>query len=213
MRKRTLLLALFSITIAGCSTNIPTDYRIPASPTIGLAVGSITYTGALGARQVFLRNAETGQSYRLAVGVSSTLNPFSRPDVDPDIGKVGGLFAIELPPGSYKIDTWRIVQGSMSLSPSTPIEIPFSVVAGESVYLGNFHFEQTARFFLGTGSVDVTLAGNAERDLPALKRRFPVLAAVPVSTAIDDSVKLQKLGGYSQRHMEFATPIFVPVRR
>ena len=205
----TLLASAF---LLACTTNTSKDYRLPDSPTIGLATGSITYSGALGQRAVQFENITTRKKYTVKVGVASTMNPFAKPEIDPDIETIGGLFAIELPTGQYKISSWLVTQGSWFISPTSKIDIPFSVEPGASIYLGNFHFEETSRRFLGSGSAEVTLQSKAPRDMKALAKQFTVLKDIPIKRALSDNVKLERVGGYSEQRLELTLPVFVPVR-
>jgi hypothetical protein len=207
------LVAAAATALVACSTNISPDFKLPASPTSGLIVGSITYTGVIGARQILIQNTTTGKFTRLEVGQAQTLNPFARPDVDVDLNEVGGTFATELATGSYVIGPWYIRQGPGLVSSATPIGIPFVVESGKTIYLGNFHFVQTSRFGLGTGSAEVTLEEKAARDLPVLKKRYPVLETTPLTSTIGPNTKIVGVGGVSSRRFTDLGPIFVPVKR
>jgi hypothetical protein len=205
---------ILSAVLLGCSTNISKDYRIPESSNLGVAVGSITYSGILGARQVLFQNQSTGKEFIASVGTASTMNPFAKPEFDADIGMIGGLFAVELPAGEYKITAWRVVQGSVFNKPNAPINIPFSISANKSVYLGNFNFVETSRQFLYSGSTEVTLANKEDPDVKALKKRFSMLQYTPIAVTLTENLKIERLGGDSQRRIDFTTvPIFMPARR
>lgn len=209
------LCALFAVlfVLVGCSTNVAPDFRMSAASTTGLAIGSITYTGALGLRRIGVRNIATGEMYRFEVGQSQTLNPFAKPDFDADLGQVGGTVAVELPAGRYAISYWSIRQGPNEVSSTSPIDIGFVVEPGKAVYLGNFHFIQTSRSGLGTGSAEVTYQDMGERDIKALRHRYALLETTPLVTTIEPGFKLEKLGGRSAKKTDVVMPIFVPVKR
>jgi hypothetical protein len=201
------LLVSASTALVACSTNISPDFTLPASPTSGLIVGSITYTGALGARQVLIQNTATGKYTQLQVGQTQTLNPFAGPEVDLDLKASGGTFATELATGSYVIGPWYIRQGPGLVSSAAPIGIRFLVEPGKTVYLGNFHFVETSRFGLGTGSAEVTLEEKSARDMPVLMKRYPGLKSAPLSSTIEPNTRIVGVGGASSKSTTYA-PIF-----
>lgn len=122
---------------------------------------------------------------------------------------IGGIFATELPVGNYRIKSWAVTQGSWSLSPQSPFSLNFTVKPGESVYLGNFHFTETSRNLLMSGSNEVTLQNMASRDIPALQKRFPVLAKIPLTASIADGIRIEKLGGRSSQSLDTSILLFM----
>lgn len=198
-----------AIALAGCANNIPDDHRAAATAT-GIAAGSITYTGALGARGLALKNDETGQVTHVRVGTSNTLNPFARPEVDDRLGQVGGTFAVVLAPGRYTVGPWQIRQGPGTLTSMQPVGLPFIVETGKVTYLGSFHFEDTARIGLGTRDAEVTLEDKSARDLPVLEERYKALAAMPKAAALNPGSRYTGLGGSGA--LRFDLPVMVPIR-
>jgi hypothetical protein len=204
---------LAAVAMSACSTNIGAGYKIPASPNVGLAAGSLTYTGMLGERILLIENTKTKEKFAAAVGVASTIIPFQTPSVDSDINDIGGLFALELPAGPYNVSLWIIHQGQMRLRPTEAFTLPFEVKAGSSVYLGNYHIEQTETGFLRTSKAEMTVQSKAARDIPALKKRFPVFQSIPITEALAENTRIEKLGSESRRTIDFILPVFVPLPR
>ena len=198
-----------AIALAGCANNISDDYRASATAT-GIAAGSITYTGALGSRNLALKNDETGKVTHVHVGTSNTLNPFARPEVDERLGQVGGTFAVALPPGRYTVGPWQIRQGPGTVTSIQPVGLPFIVETGKVTYLGSFHFQDTARMGLGTRDAEVSLEDKSARDLPVLEERHKVLASMPKAAALNPGSRFTGLGGGAA--LRFDLPVMVPIR-
>ena len=156
------------------------------------------------------RNTVTGKEYAASVGASQSLIPFAAPEIEDDIGEIGGLFALELPAGTYSVYSWGIKQGEWFLAPMKAFDIPFTIEAGSSVYLGNFHIEQTDKKLFRTGAAKMSLRNNASRDIPALQKRFKVFQTLPISTVIAADANFEELGSGSKGKFEFSGPLFVP---
>jgi hypothetical protein len=192
------LLMTVAAGLTGCaSPTISNDYKLPSDRHVGLAAGSITYSGSRGLYRVYLVNVDTGQRFRFEIGSSSAtpVNLFTSAK-DEDLGVDGRPFATELPAGRYHITGWGAAAGAVRASAGLVVGVPFTVEAGKSIYMGNFHF--TGRLTPFTGVVSAALKDEASRDVPVLKKRFPVLANVPLHGTLKSGTQLPLVGGYGR---------------
>jgi hypothetical protein len=192
------------------STNIPKEYKLPENSNVGLAVGTITYTGSIGAYRILVTNESNTIKYRFEIG-QVQWDPFSEGEFDKDLGMKGKPFATELPAGNYILSHWLIAQGASTTMSKEPISIPFTIEAGKPIYLGNFHFTKTSNFGLGgTKTALVTLEDKANRDLPILNKRYPSINLNPTMRSIAPDSKIENIGGGSSHRIDMST-IYIPV--
>jgi len=212
---RSLVVLLILGTLNGCANpNVPQDYKLSSQQPVGLAVGSITFTGGMSLFRVLLQAKTTQKTYFAEVGQSQTVNVFKAfqpPEVNELLGLPGGLFAIQLPAGQYQLTGWRVSQGMASFTPSRREAIDFQIEAGKATYLGNLHFIETSKAFLATTGIEVTLQDKRARDLPALEKQFPTIASNPVAIALAEGTKYEHFGSAGQRRID--VPLFVPMAR
>ncbi|WP_396266924.1 hypothetical protein [Ideonella sp.] len=212
---RWLVLSLVTVLLSACATpNIQPGHVLDQKSGKGIAAGTITYQGGYGAYRVHIEEKSGRERYQVQHGESQTMNlsyVFKGEPLDADLKQKGSAFAIELPAGTYIIRSWQISQGAGNVWSTKPTGIEFSVAAGQSVYLGSFHFVEKAKVGKLTTAAEVTLSENAGRDIPFLKSKFPVLATNPISQAIAEGTKVESLGGASDGRIQI--PIFVPIVR
>ena len=113
----------------------------------------------------------------------------------------------ELPAGQYVITGWFVSTGSIHEFAELVVGFPFTIEAGKRVYLGNFDFVGRLKPF--GRSMKATLKSEAARDIPVIKKHFPVLATVPVRATIAPDIKLPLIGGYGQ--ISDPPEIYVPM--
>jgi hypothetical protein len=215
MRRRTALLVAAAAIVSGCAApNIDKTYALDAKRGTGVAAGTITYTGPYALYRLVVRSKATQEVYRIEHGEGTTLNiarAFSGERPHKLLHATGSPFAIELPAGEYAIEGWQLHCGAAHIASTAPVDIPFTVEPGKAIYLGNFHFRETAHVVRLITAASLTLQDKAERDLPALAAEFPVLASNPLSQALETGTRIDKVGGDSDGRVEI--PIFVPIRR
>lgn len=146
--------------LAGCaSKSIQRDFSLEAAKTDGIVILSVSHdlSGGRGAKAIFYLN---GGSLAKNGG---TL--FSLPEVFPGIpggsdfeDEYGKVFALSLPAGHHRINSWQIVNGTgLRIFPKeTPGQLVFEVTAGEIKYLGNLH----ANLQTGKNIFGMTIVGN-----------------------------------------------------
>ena len=141
--------ALLAVFVGGCgSPNIQDTHNVQASRTTGVVAGTITYEGAYGA-YVLHMVSQTGQSYRIQHGSGQTLNPmlaFKGESPNAGLGAKGSPFAVELPAGTYSLRGWQVSVGAANITSTSPTGVDFTIEAGQAIYIGNYHFRETARF-------------------------------------------------------------------
>lgn len=85
----------------------------------GVATGSITYDGGYAAYRLHGKSSVTGQEFLLEHGSSQTLNfvlAFKGEEPNHDLGKTGSPFAVEVPAGTYVVESWQVSQGMANSS-------------------------------------------------------------------------------------------------
>ncbi len=200
--------------LAACATpNIGADFKLSEGSRLGVAVGTITYTGGYGSFRLLLESVSTKKTYIVEHGSGQTLNPvlaFKGEDPHPQLRATGSPFAVELPVGAYVLTSWRFSQGAMNLWSTSATNLQFDVPAGKAVYLGNFHFIETSRSMRMSTGIRVTLSDQSERDLPAIRAAFRALEQTELALSIAQATKIENLGGNSSGRLTM--PTFVPVR-
>lgn len=206
----TLLRLLFAVTVSlstlSCA-NVPTDFKFDPSKPKGLVIGSITYESGLGKFYLVATSPSSPRPVEFYFGCA--VWPCVEPSDDPAFSATevpkqrGGGFAVEVPEGTYRIVAWRVARGSIHSRSTTPINIEFAVERGKSSYIGNLHFDADWE--------DVKLRDRAQRDIPLLKGKYPVLNSATTAFTIAPGMEVGKLGGSFQTRV--STPIFIPIVR
>ena len=83
-----------------------------------------------------------------------------------------------------------------------------SVIVSKNAYRVNIFAYSTAFGRADLLGQDPRVAILRPRDIPVLKKRYPVLESTPVSSTIEANTKIVGVGGQSTRHFE---NIYVPV--
>lgn len=215
-RLLSFLMVLAAAVLGGCATpNIARDFDLAKARGSGVASGTITYQGGYAAYRLVLRSLASGETYTVEHGDAQVLNPvlaFKGEAVNARLGVRGSAFAEELPAGRYEIRSWHVSQGMVSIWSTGPIGVEFEIQPGRAVYLGNYHFRQTARMGLAMTDCVVALSDRADRDLPVLAAEFEALGAVPFASALQAGTRVEPLGGASGMRMQMPV-VFVPVGR
>lgn len=210
--KRRLIAVFAVLLLSGCaSTDVAKDYRLGPDSKVGVVTGSVSYSGRFSGYGVFYRQLPSGASGTFETGSSMALLPFpDKGDFDQkDLS--GTVFAAALPPGDYEIYSWSVGSGPATVEPTMPFSIRFKVESGRLVYLGNFHFRQTAGMGLTVTGVNVSYRDSATRDLPIFRTKFPNLASASISSSVATGFEQQNLGGPAAATIQLPLP--VPVRR
>ena len=212
--KLTSLLAVFCL-FAGCATpNIPETFSLGATSGTGVAAGSITYEGGYAAYRLHLVATESRKTYIIEHGSSQTLNlvlAFKGEQPHPTLGMKGSPFAVALPAGNYQLRSWHISQGAANVRSTEPANIEFTVQPGQAIYIGNYHFKETARLARAVTGATVTLSDFAQRDVPALQVAFPMLKSNPLTQSLSPGTTIEAMGGRSEGRVTI--PVFVPITR
>lgn len=218
LSRRGLLAILASAvapSLAGCAApNIDDKHDVRAATKTGVVSGSITYAGPYGAYRLELVSKATGEVFRVEHGAGQPLNPmlaFKGETVHPGLKRLGSPFAVALPVGSYEIRAWQVSCGAANIRSTAPTGVVFEVEAGQALYLGNFHFVETARVVRLITGAKVTMSDQAERDLPVIRSSFPALSEVPITQTLNPAARIENLGGSTATHINI--PVFIPVVR
>jgi len=210
-----LLLGIALSLLHGCSldtvNNLDPNQPVTLSPGTGMIVGSVTSPIVQHYWEVaHFRYRKLGESKSgVLESASPTANflwkknrPIEPGGTGPDQGleqQLGRLFAVELAVGTYEI--YQLDTAGKILIHLQPVR--FDVRSGEILYLGNLH----VRFCIYTPNRRVyrsyvngaipSVHNEAQRDLPLLARKFPVLKGMKILPAIinDDAwQELEKTG-------------------
>ena len=211
MNKLAVTLAL-AFLASGCATkNIDSSYSVGAKPAEGVVAGSISYHGSFSGYSVDYTNVSTGKSGWIQIGQGASLIPIPpRSDFDEEEDTTGKVFAISLPAGNYVASRWNVSSGGVHFGSRTPFSINFKVEPGKMVYLGSFQFTETSHIFGSVTGARLAYKDEVKRDLPMLKKKFPGIADVPISYAVQPGTYLQDVGGSSS--VDITLPTYAPVR-
>lgn len=174
-------MAALVVALAGCaSKGIQSDFSLETAKTEGVVVFSVSHdlSGGRSAKAIFYLN---GGSLAKNGG---TL--FSLPTVFPGIpggsdfeDEYGKLYALSLPTGHHRINSWQIVSGTgLRIFPKEiPDQLTFEVKPGEIKYLGNLH----ANLQSGKNVFGMTIVGNGfpevrdrrTRDIELFEAKYP----------------------------------------
>jgi len=173
---RLLAACTLATLLAGCATTAD-QLRGSVQPPAGtghaiLAMTVQTYSPENASATLYWHSLDTQQRGVLHAGFASgsIFGPAGSP---PAIGK---LQLMALPPGRYQLDyavaRWADAGGSDLVPPSPrsvslPLNLPFSVPAGHSVYLGDIRFNLDNR-------PDFTLLDSRQRDYAHMQRVWKV---------------------------------------
>ncbi|WP_075186116.1 hypothetical protein [Teredinibacter haidensis] len=194
-----VIICYFAIAImAGCSSNnIKSDYRLEGSSPKGVLMGSVTYSGMLSRYSILYSKIDSTQSGSVGAGSGSM---FSIPDSKTSVsgfGAKGSVFALELEPGKYVFNGWSI-SSSFSVSKKESFAVEVLVEAGKAIYLGGFHFDQTKSAGLVVTGANVFYENQYKRDLPALKKAFPLVPDITTTNSVDEKTHISggEVGGF-----------------
>jgi hypothetical protein len=205
------LLALF---VAGCATpNIQDTHNLETSQGSGVVAGTITYEGVYGAYILHLES-QAGEKFRIQHGTGQTLNlmlAFKGEDRNARLDATGSPFAVELPPGTYSLSKWQVSVGAANITSTGPTGVSFTLESGKAIYIGNYHFRETARFGRLPTSAVVTMTEMGRRDLSVIRDAFPALSSVPITQTVTPALHLENLGGSSSSRISM--PVFIPLAK
>lgn len=178
----------FLLLLSACATSgVDEDFVTPTAKE-GLVWGSVTYKGSPATYRVHYRRAD-----RKVEGTFDYQNTRSRDFSSRESS--GAVFAVPLAAGEYELYQWSVGSGPTIVSSAEPFSIRFKVEPGKSVYIGSFHFVQTAK--LAATDATVSYKDAFARDARVLRRKFPQAAAVtPIPTATRRTA-VDALGGSS----------------
>lgn len=161
---RLALAGLLILLICGFSLpfNIRPDYKLDAASGKGLAIFSISADCNL-PMSIQLNSKPSGWLQTIGIDQARAFRPSPLQWRDP----CGRVVMRELPAGSYEFTSFVIVgvSGFTTVTPQTPMMIPFNVTAGKATYLGHLNFDVA----LDKGQYRLKIEDKRERDIPLLK--------------------------------------------
>ncbi|HEY6382939.1 MAG TPA: hypothetical protein VIY07_14175 [Pseudolabrys sp.] len=181
-----------------------------AAGNAGVVTGSITYAGSFSGYSVLYRALTGADAGRIQTGQGALLIPYIPKGDVSLLGTRGELFAVELPAGEYEFYSWSVGSGFADVRPTSPFSVTFIVIPGKVMYVGNFHFRQTASMGLTVTGVQVDYVDRAERDLPLLSKKYPTLAAAGIDVGLERGAAYEQLGG--PHATTITIPVPIPVR-
>ena len=174
---RLLAACAVALLLAGCTTMAERLHGSVQPPAgLGHAVLATTvrtYAPETASATLYWRGLDNNLagSLRTDFALDTIFGPAGSPSVD------GKLQLLALPPGRYQLDSaiahWRNDNGGGDLIINMPrsarfaLNLPFSVQAGHSVYLGDIRFNLDYR-------PDVTLLDSRQRDYAHMQRVWKV---------------------------------------
>ena len=190
-----------SLFAGGCAsvpalTSVPPNYTLPRDGGKGVAVLSTTLTGVTteAIPHLYVRGLttdfhssipmwdgkfiETGQQY-IPAKTGSNLILAQIPSEQP----VGILHVVELPAGTYEIYAFGGSSGTGYVKSTRPFSCPFTVEAGQVIYVGNFNIDHHPYDAMQRSTF--TVSNMQERDLVLLKTRHPQLAQESIYIGIE----------------------------
>jgi hypothetical protein len=204
---KTVISLATTLVLFGCATqSVDSSYVLNSQSGDGVITGSISYAGRFSGYGIFYKNLATGETGRLQIGESQALLPPRKSEFeDPHV--VGMVFAVKLPAGDYEVFRWTVGSGIANVSSIAPFEIKFKVEPGKLAYIGSFQFKQTSSLGLTVTGVNLAYKDAASRDLTIMRKKFPNLAIVPLSSLIAEGTDIEDVGGSSTAR--FTSPTFI----
>jgi len=197
--------------LGGCAvSDIDGDPQAVQPTNRGLLVGSISYEGRYSGYSVHYRGAN-GEEQRIQIGQGGMIPLSTTQSNFTDKRATGRAFAVPLAPGDYEFYQWTVQSGAWRLASTAPFSVRFTVKPGEAVYIGNFAFLQTDGRGLSVTGARLDYRENAARDLPLLRKMFPILAEAQLTMTVPNGTDIVGLGGASQS--TFTIPLPVPYKR
>lgn len=197
------------LVLAACATpSVPSDFKLNADSEKGLLIGSITYQGRYSAYQVLYRSDDGKTVGHVQTGEGVVLIPYFPKGDFGVIGQKGDLFAIELPPGEYTFNSWRISSGNATVTPVNDFDIGFEIRPGSALYMGNFNFRQTHGLGLTVTGAVVTYSDQFDRDMDLFKKKYENLEVENIYKGLEDNFAAEMLGGSDRTRFDMP-PIFI----
>lgn len=148
---------LIALLLSGCAAgNVSSDYSPAKRLGKGALVMSMTYTPDAPTFTLLYRPVGTN-------GVEAFLSN-TVPHPEDWKNPAGRLVVSELPAGNYEI--FRYVGGWYESK--KPFSIPFTVVEGKAVYIGNIHVDEMRT----AGTFRISVTDRSDRDIPFLRARY-----------------------------------------
>lgn len=178
---RTLLALLTPLlaTLVGCAAgNVPTSYRFPDAPTVGIVVASVAHNAEAGpgARAVVHFDTQGNPTQNRLQSVGESISKGGPDSIDVDGGR---LFVLTLPAGRHTLDAWQLRDSTTTWVQPAGALVPlaFEVKPGEVTYLGSVQATLAVRRGpMGLAVVDggqVELRDQRERDIAVVERLYP----------------------------------------
>ena len=176
---RLLWALILSLILSACATSsLPEHYALNPRSGKGLVVGSITYAGKYAGYAVLYHQRLDGPEGLFESGRAQVLLPY-------------------FPAGEYEITSWRVGSGGAKVTPTEPFSIWFRVLPGKAVNRkGSMVTAVTADY-----------RDMQDRDVAALRHKYPQLSSAPVDRGMDVGPDIRKLGGQYQTSIKIAVPI------
>lgn len=169
--------------VGGCSTasqnpGVGDNYSFSQEKDEGLVVISTSYTndnctGLLPpvVTTYFYSTSGSNFSRQIAINNPLIINDFENPP--------GYFFVLNVPAGSYRFASLEMLAGSTKYSGQLPNFSPFSVAAGQVVYIGQLtiNIPDCSKF-------RTTFEDHTKRDRAMFEKRVPNLSSAPFVTEI-----------------------------
>lgn len=174
----------------------------------GYVLGSVTYTGSPSEYAIFYRKLPDGKISRFKTGAGIMLIPIPPKGDFKQYGVSGNLFFAELPAGEYEVFSWQVFSGPAIVKPVLDFDMKFTITPDKAVYIGDYHFTQTARLGLTVTGAKVKLTSNEDRDFAVFKEKNPQISNVTINSSIPKDTNIENLGGSSKTKLTMVLPMY-----
>ncbi len=172
--KKCILIALVTVfCLTSCATsNVARRYTGPVDASKGVVIGSVSRTNVQGGAGIAF--AWRSMSSSLSGKVNSESGPmrglfsemfFKEVELNGE-GTKGEVFVIELPAGEYEFFKNSFSQGNYFMTSTNPFSIPFKVVGGEIIYIGEINVHR--------GNC-IRVRDKSSRDISVARKQYPSL--------------------------------------